>query len=61
MLMLRSGCEKNLLVEFSQKNYRENLAFWEEFAFPDQFFCTERPVSNFWIAFALRRHLLNSR
>ena len=38
LFIYSSGCHKNVLLEFSEKNYRGNMAFWEEVLFPDPYF-----------------------
>ena len=41
------GCAKNLLVEFSENNYRENKGFLGRFLFPDSLFFYSTPICHF--------------
>ena len=53
------SCSKNLAVEFSERNYRDNTAFCEEFCFQIRIPLFNAPVFNFWNLAALRKHFLN--
>ena len=54
------GCAKNVLVEFSEKNYRENTGFWGRFFFHFRSSSLNALVVIFWNHAALIRQLPNS-